>query len=837
MEDCCAVCAEPLEWVAYGPCGHREVCSTCVVRLRFVLDDRRCCLCKTESAVVFVTKALGDYTTPISDFSIFRTDAAEGRVGKYWYHEDTQSFFDDTDHYQMIKAMCRLSCRVCDKLAEEEGNEGLKRRAKYRNIEQLKGHLFHKHKLFMCSLCLEGRKVFICEQKLYTRAQLSQHISTGDSVVDGSEEDRGGFMGHPMCEFCRNPFYGDNELYMHMSTEHYTCHICQRQNPGQYEYYKNYNDLEIHFRNEHFLCENEACLAKKFLVFQSEAEMKRHTALEHGGHMSRSKRNAALQIPISFRCRRSNEQDQRRSRGRGIRRDSADNQLSLAIQSSLETANAEDAARDSSSNAQIGSIPGVPTDVDDVLNPFELLTVTSDVEPSARYLQAVSQSSRNSRLEESSFPPLPMVPSSGTPKPAPDSEAPGKDTMAARLRQRNKGTVRVLNSAQSSPWSNNVSSSNYPPIGCSQNPGLVSSSSASPTISWPAINQLSSSSSSQAKPVYEQGHLGSNLVSLSRKSKSMKKGVSHSFSAPNLVERGGSSSNQSSEPSLKVEEIHSANRSLVERIRAGLGMDENKYTAFKEMSAEFRRGEIGTFEYLAYVEQFGLSHLVLELARLCPDPHKQRELIETYNANFLILENGSGSNSREIIKFSKSKGKAVENNAGSGKGKTENGPSKDKGNSDSGANSSKDTLADTFLDSIRKLQSNYKPTEEVEVLPKDGYRTAKGKLKARDQAEVNSLNRQLVESGNDNKLSSNKEHLSQNLGDGVNSKQRRKTSKFHRVRLGDGSPAALFDLGQSDMSPEHEEPTSGTPPDGLPVRGVWRNGGGQKLKAIQQRDS
>lgn len=71
-------------------------------------------------------------------------------------------------------------------------------------------------------------QVFICEQKLYTRVQLNKHISTGDSEVDGSESERGGFAGHPMCEFCRKPFYGDNELYLHMSTEHYTCHICQR---------------------------------------------------------------------------------------------------------------------------------------------------------------------------------------------------------------------------------------------------------------------------------------------------------------------------------------------------------------------------------------------------------------------------------------------------------------------------------------------------------------------------------------------------------------------------------------------------------------------------------
>lgn len=74
--------------------------------------------------------------------------------------------------------------------------------------------------------CLE--QVFSCEQKLYTRSQLNQHIKTGDSEVDGSEVERGGFVGHPLCEFCKSPFYGENELYTHMTREHYSCHICQR---------------------------------------------------------------------------------------------------------------------------------------------------------------------------------------------------------------------------------------------------------------------------------------------------------------------------------------------------------------------------------------------------------------------------------------------------------------------------------------------------------------------------------------------------------------------------------------------------------------------------------
>lgn len=73
--------------------------------------------------------------------------------------------------------------------------------------------------------CLE--QVFICEQKLYTRSQLNQHIKTGDSEVDGSEVERCGFVGHPLCEFCESPFYGENELYTHMTSEHYSCHVCQ----------------------------------------------------------------------------------------------------------------------------------------------------------------------------------------------------------------------------------------------------------------------------------------------------------------------------------------------------------------------------------------------------------------------------------------------------------------------------------------------------------------------------------------------------------------------------------------------------------------------------------
>ena len=106
-------------------------------------------------------QALGDYTKMIKDFSVLPSQVREGRSGQYWYHEDTQAFFDDVDHYKMIKAMCKLSCSECDKVeVEQQPNDNAKRRpARFRNIEQLKGHLYHQHRLSMCPLCLEARKV------------------------------------------------------------------------------------------------------------------------------------------------------------------------------------------------------------------------------------------------------------------------------------------------------------------------------------------------------------------------------------------------------------------------------------------------------------------------------------------------------------------------------------------------------------------------------------------------------------------------------------------------------------------------------------------------------
>ncbi|KAG8051600.1 hypothetical protein GUJ93_ZPchr0001g30358 [Zizania palustris] len=54
---CCAVCMEPLEWVAVGPCGYRVVCPKCAARIRSGSQrSKLCCICRALCPSVVVTK-------------------------------------------------------------------------------------------------------------------------------------------------------------------------------------------------------------------------------------------------------------------------------------------------------------------------------------------------------------------------------------------------------------------------------------------------------------------------------------------------------------------------------------------------------------------------------------------------------------------------------------------------------------------------------------------------------------------------------------------------------------------------------------------------------------
>ncbi|KAK4766537.1 hypothetical protein SAY87_008179 [Trapa incisa] len=170
--------------------------------------------------------------------------------------------------------------------------------------------------------------------------------------------------------------------------------------------------------------------------------------------------------------------------------------------------------------------------------------------------------------------------------------------------------------------------------------------------------------------------------------------IIHSSPAPNFSERELVESSTSNSPPISAaipkrnqtlpqdEDVQAANKTLVEKIQAALDNGQEKYASFKDISALYGQGSIDTEMYLNYVQHFGLSHLILDLARLCPDPGKQKELLETYNAS--ARENGL-----------KDVDWGQDRNKDSKKGK---------GEQVHGSSSSRSTLAESFLGTVRDLQ-------------------------------------------------------------------------------------------------------------------------------------
>lgn len=216
-------------------------------------------------------------------------------------------------------------------------------------------HVKGVHHKVLCDLCARNKKIFAHEHELFTVPELRKHEKFGDD--NPGAVDQSGFKGHPECGFCRQRFYGDDELYAHCRDKHERCHICDRRSQGrQQQYYVDYTSLEDHFRSGHFLCADQECMEKKFVVFESEMDLKAHQLEAHPNGLSKDARRDARRVDISAFDYRQPHQDNRagrrgregRERGRGrnpnteplpqstaqpIRRDELAYQRQLAIQS------------------------------------------------------------------------------------------------------------------------------------------------------------------------------------------------------------------------------------------------------------------------------------------------------------------------------------------------------------------------------------------------------------------------------------------------------------------------------------------------------------------------
>jgi E3 ubiquitin-protein ligase ZNF598 len=172
-----------------------------------------------------------------------------------------------------------------------------------RNWSALKAHVKTAHHRYLCSLCTQHKKVFTHEHILYTSRELTTHFATGDPIKDISLT---GFTGHPKCKFCNQSFYSLDEFTQHNREKHERCHVCDRISShsglqdAQPRYFVNYDELWRHFQMEHYPCGAPECLEQKFVVFESEIDLKAHIMEVHMGRASKAELRDMRRVEVNF---------------------------------------------------------------------------------------------------------------------------------------------------------------------------------------------------------------------------------------------------------------------------------------------------------------------------------------------------------------------------------------------------------------------------------------------------------------------------------------------------------------------------------------------------------
>ncbi|KAK4124373.1 hypothetical protein N657DRAFT_595215 [Parathielavia appendiculata] len=279
----CFICANPISHYSVSSCNH-ITCHICALRLRALYKNKECPHCRTSAPYVIFTD---DGTKRFEEYTDADITSTDDNIGIKYAGED---IVGDT------VLLLRYNCPdpKCD-------FAGL-------GWQDLHRHVRSVHHKKMCDLCTRNKKVFTHEHDMFGDKELTEHMRHGDDKPGAV--DQTGFRGHPLCGFCGARFYDSDKLYEHCRNKHERCFICDRRDSRQPHYYLDYNSLEEHFKKDHFLCPDRECLEKKFVVFESEIDLKAHQLSEHGGSLAKG-RDARTVDLSNFDLRQRYEQERR----------------------------------------------------------------------------------------------------------------------------------------------------------------------------------------------------------------------------------------------------------------------------------------------------------------------------------------------------------------------------------------------------------------------------------------------------------------------------------------------------------------------------------------------
>lgn len=286
----CFICANPVTHSSIAPCNH-VTCHICALRMRALYKTKDCPHCRTPAPFVIFTD---DTSKRFEDYTPADITSTDDNIGIKYTSEDIVG-----DTVLLLRYNCPDDS--CD-------FAGL-------GWPDLHRHVRSVHHKKMCDLCTRNKKVFTHEHELFADRELQKHMSKGDDKPGAA--DQTGFKGHPLCGFCGERFYDDDKLYEHCRHKHERCFICDRRDSRQPHYFQDYNALEKHFQKDHFLCLDRECLEKKFVVFESEMDLKAHQISEHGNTLPKDVRRDARHVNLSAFDLRQPYQQERRGGGRG----------------------------------------------------------------------------------------------------------------------------------------------------------------------------------------------------------------------------------------------------------------------------------------------------------------------------------------------------------------------------------------------------------------------------------------------------------------------------------------------------------------------------------------
>lgn len=266
----CLLCCNFFSYRVLTECSHDNVCSTCLFRLRSLLNDYKCPVDRTNCRDVFIVNSI-DLTYEQCSSSLW------GDRSMLSLHnlDETHMYFEDEQELIRLRKLAAIVCPVCS--------------SPIPTVAKLSAHVRRTHDRYFCELCLYNRTLFPVEHPLFTEKELDRHVKKGD--------DNSSFQGHVKCQLCPQYSFDSKTLYTHIREAHYFCDLCPVENRPTFS---DYSDLETHYNRRHFLCMEESCKKAKHVVFTNYTELKAHYHAYHPGF------RAPLNIQPSFRT----EEDQ-----------------------------------------------------------------------------------------------------------------------------------------------------------------------------------------------------------------------------------------------------------------------------------------------------------------------------------------------------------------------------------------------------------------------------------------------------------------------------------------------------------------------------------------------